>query len=308
MGKYQAKFAQEHIRKALITEHGGEVFKEQFKNIYNPQKNPLFKNKSLTKKMKLTTYQKNALQKAARGKGSLTEQELETALKTYKKVASQTEGVEIGASKEAKASADVAYKRIKKLQEETDQPSISKEQITAREKIKQQRIANIRRFYNRQDDIKKYGPIIGDQATQMRRGINTDDQRPGTSVNQPQDPQTSAVAGEQQQAQTSASSSDQPMPDQPTDNTQSEGTPGQNPASDKENTDTAPPEIAAGGSLSSDTPGAEIQTDDAIIRVTTAKGKRLSSIKDKEKDSKKKNKDLPDAEEADKNLGGLFQN
>lgn len=203
MGKYNIKFVREHIGKSLQTKFGGKVFSKQQKDILNPEKNPALKDKASG----ITAFAKRALKKVAFGKDShsLTQQEMQSVLKTVKKIGATTADVKL-TPYGRQASPGIASKRIQQEQLKADTPAgPTPQQLEEQQQLHERRM-NVQRLYRQWDVEKEQGAVLGGRY--LGRGNTTsvlERDEPVGSVADPQRHQAQTSAADSKQATTSAS-------------------------------------------------------------------------------------------------------
>lgn len=158
MGKYNIGMIRKDFNKSLKTSFGGKVFSKQFKEVLDAKKNKFL----TSKESKLTTYDRNVLEKIARGKDShtLNDQEVKRAIKAFKKVGAGTEGVALSYHGTERNAAET-FRAFQKEQAQADAPKGPTPAEIKHQQAVHERRMNVQRLYRQWDIDKEQGGVMG---------------------------------------------------------------------------------------------------------------------------------------------------
>lgn len=300
MGKYQIKHVRQHIKNALQTKSGGKVYDNTLKKIFDPKKNAAIK--------KLPTYTKNVLRKIAFGntEHTITDQEVQRALQQYKQVAKDTDTIKLSSSREAKASSDVAYKRIQKQQSTTVEGTPEEDSIKVKqleERLQNRLIYERNRAMTRQEGSQERSYLDEKYSTPVRKGALSRDDKPETSISRSEDASnvntgkgaTTSVASDQGST-SAARAMKEKASGETAENKEQSKTVDKNP-------DTAPPTMAGGAGPTDRSEDRSPNTDNPtpVIKVNDSE-KPTDNGKNKKDSKEDEEEDVPDISRVDIDL------
>lgn len=217
MAKYNIGVVRKHFEKSLQTSHGGKVYSKQFKQLLDAKKNPFLSSKA----SKLTNYDRDVLQKVARGKAEhqLTDQEMSRAIKALKKIGAGSEGVEL-THYGRQRSPQESYKFLQKEQAKIDAPQGPTPQELEHQRLVHERRMNVARLYRQWDIDKEQGAVAGGrfQPRSAARTTVLNRDNPRGSVTPDADHAAASVADSRQSTASASDTTDDhesPEPESP---------------------------------------------------------------------------------------------